>query len=275
MQSTTENIEQNLELSCRENLFHTCKNETNIKIDDDLKKKIYQSLKDNIYKSIRDDIYKSIKEEIKSEIIESISFNDEINMLYDNNSLRKNDILLNNISAQFYNAQYIARYIIDYMCILRNKLLNNIIYKKIKRSINKEYIIYSAIHIWTFIMFYFAKMYNFIIMLIITYNYNILTPDINPSLPVRIIKAIDNNGNDVTKKLKLYMKFYWDSEMLDNRGGIDLDNFTKFISSPNLCIIYILEDDIDKNIYSKFINMVNMKNKHIITESYSSQNSSK
>jgi hypothetical protein len=79
------------------------------------------------------------------------------------------------------------------------------------------------------------------------------TPTLKPNAPVKVIKATDSKGNIITNKLKLFMNLRWDKEMCDDQGGVDLDNFAKYIGSSVLWVAYLLEYELG-NEYETFIN---------------------
>ncbi|MGL5936554.1 MAG: hypothetical protein ACRCZI_13150 [Cetobacterium sp.] len=123
---------------------------------------------------------------------------------------------------------------------------------------DKVRIFMIALYIWTWLLFYLTKFANFMLMLVITYLPRLFTPSVKPKTPITIIKAVNEFGVDITKKLNLFMKFKWDEEICDGRGGIDLDTFTEYISSSIIWISYIVNYDIDDMISKNFIKYIQM-----------------
>lgn len=113
-----------------------------------------------------------------------------------------------------------------------------------------------ALYIWTYVLYYLTKFANFLLMLVISYLPNIFMPDVKPKAPVRVLKAVDETGFDITKKLNMFMKFKWDTDLCDDRGGIDLDVFSNYISSSIIWVSYILEYDINGNISNSFMDYI-------------------
>jgi hypothetical protein len=70
--------------------------------------------------------------------------------------------------------------------------------------------------------------------------------------PVRIIKALDGSGNIITNKLNLFLNLRWSAEACDGAGGVDIDDFARYIKTGVVWAAYLLERDL-KFIYTKFI----------------------
>jgi hypothetical protein len=142
------------------------------------------------------------------------------------------------------------------------------------------------LYIWTCIIYQFTRFVDFILMCIISYIPNILVPNISSKTPVRILRATDQYGNDITKKLKLFMRFRWDYEINNEEGdtnngfdinngytgGIDLDAFIDYIGASVIWIAYVFEYDIDDIIFSELINLIHSSKlfgstkSHVITK---------
>lgn len=121
-------------------------------------------------------------------------------------------------------------------------------------------------YIWTWVLLQFVIFANFILKSVITYSPTFFLPDVNPKIPIKIVKAMDDKGNNITKQLKMFMNFKWDPEMCDDAGGIDLDIFAEYIGSAIVWIAYIMEYDIDDKICEKFIEMATKVKKYDETE---------
>lgn len=128
------------------------------------------------------------------------------------------------------------------------------VFQRIANSLpDRVRIFMLALYVWTYILFYITKLANFMLMLIITYLPNLFTPTVKPKTPITVLKAVNDVGDDITKKLNMFMKFKWDEEICDGRGGIDLDTFSEYISSSIIWISYIINYDIDDTISKNFI----------------------
>jgi hypothetical protein len=118
-----------------------------------------------------------------------------------------------------------------------------------------------AFYIWTWMLFQLTRVLNNILGLILIYVPNYLTPSnitqcLNSNIPVQIVKAFDDNGNDITEKLKLFMNFKWDRDMCDDKGGIDLDTFLNYLNTSFIWISYIMKYDINIISYLNFTDFV-------------------
>jgi hypothetical protein len=112
-----------------------------------------------------------------------------------------------------------------------------------------------AMWVWAWILFKLTLLANFMLKLVITHLPNYILPATDKT-PVKIIKAIDGNGDDITNKLKLFMNLKWDETMFDDHGGIDLDTFFGYIDSAVVWVAYIFDYDIDDIASLEFINGV-------------------
>ena len=129
-------------------------------------------------------------------------------------------------------------------------------------------------YIWTWILFQLTKVANIMLGLIIMYLPYYLIPNVTPKTPVKIIKAIDDQGNEITKQLKLFMNFKWDKTMCDE-GGIDLDIFAKYIKSSVIWIAYILEYEVGGELYNGFTYAVELLDAIPVNDFLSDSNSDK
>jgi len=134
----------------------------------------------------------------------------------------------------------------------------------------KARIVVFMLYVWTCIVYKFTRFVDFILMCIVAYVPNILVPSISSKTPVRILHATNKYGNDITKKLKLFMRFRWNPEINNEdgtanngfdanngyTGGIDLDAFINYIGSSVIFIAYVYEYDIDDIMFSELINLV-------------------
>jgi hypothetical protein len=125
---------------------------------------------------------------------------------------------------------------------------------------DKTRIFLFAFWIWTWILFKLTLMANFFLGLVIIHLPNYLMPTIKSKTPVKIIRAIDNNGDEITDKLNLFMNFKWDKNMFDDNGGIDLDIFFNYIGSSAVWIAYIFDYEIDNEMCEKFVNFIDLTN---------------
>jgi hypothetical protein len=107
-----------------------------------------------------------------------------------------------------------------------------------------------ALYIWTLLVYYFTKLINLILEMIISYvPNNLILYKFNyigqkKGNNVNVIQARDKFGNFITNKLNLYMNLKWDKELnTQSNGGVDLDNFSKYIGSSVIWIAYLLECD--------------------------------
>lgn len=137
----------------------------------------------------------------------------------------------------------------------RVKAIITLLWNKVPSKID---IVLLFIDIWSWIAMRWVQLLNFILRSIILCTPTSVLPNFTPKIPVKIIKAMDDNGNEITKQLKIFMKFKWDNEMCDDRGGVDLDTFTKYIGSTVVWVAYILDYDIDDDLCEKFMNIVNI-----------------
>lgn len=114
-----------------------------------------------------------------------------------------------------------------------------------------------AFYVWSCILFYITKFANFMLGMIITFLPTLLMPNVSTKSPVRILRAVDEKGTDITKRLNMFMKFKWDNDMCDDKGGVDLDKFSDYIGSSIIWIAYILEYEINDSTYNNFMMLIN------------------
>jgi len=121
---------------------------------------------------------------------------------------------------------------------------------------NHVKILMAALYCWAFILLQLNILGNLMLRLMITVIPNLILPNIVPDTPIRIVKAFDQSGFDITKKLNIFMNFKWDAEMSNENGGIDLDAFCEYIGSSIIWICYTLEQDISIESCNKFLNFI-------------------
>jgi len=121
---------------------------------------------------------------------------------------------------------------------------------------NRVKILMGALYCWAFLLLQLNMLGNLMLRLLITVIPNMVLPSIVPDTPIRIVKAFDQSGFDITKKLNIFMNFKWDAEMSNENGGIDLDAFCEYIGSSIIWICYTLEQDISIESCDKFLNFI-------------------
>lgn len=112
---------------------------------------------------------------------------------------------------------------------------------------------------YTWVLFQFSMFIRCMFGLYLANIPNYFVPNIPHDIDIKLIHAIDGNGNNVLNKLKVYMYFNWDKTMFEEHGGIDLDKFLTLINSSVLFLVYIVDIDLP---YNEFKNLV--KNIEII-----------
>lgn len=115
---------------------------------------------------------------------------------------------------------------------------------------NRMQIFMSAIYVWAYILMQLNILGNLILKLVIIGIPNMMQPNFVPNIPLRVIKAVDENGFDVTNKLITFINFKWQDNC------IDLDSFCEYIGSSIVLISYILTVDISDDVCDKFLNFV-------------------
>jgi hypothetical protein len=114
---------------------------------------------------------------------------------------------------------------------------------------DKMQMIAIAFYMWAWILFQISSFFTFMLKMIIVHMPNYFIPSMSlKKTNINIIKAVDDNSNDITNKIKLFMNLNWDKEAVDEKGGIDLDKFTEYIKSSCIWILYFIESDFDDNI---------------------------
>lgn len=116
-------------------------------------------------------------------------------------------------------------------------------------------ILLVALRIWVWFLMQLNILSNLMLRLIIVGIPSSVMPNITPNIPIRVIKAVNENGFDITKKLNMFMNYKWDNDMCDD-GGIDLDSFCEWIGSGIILISYILECDISNENCDRFLTFI-------------------
>jgi hypothetical protein len=196
----------------------------------------------------------------------------------------KDNKTLNNPPSEQNQTQqnYIEEIKITYKDIknIKNvKELKTIVKHKLNDIIGKlpstpEILMY-LVFAWSYIVFKVTTMFTFLIMHLIIYTPYYFLPNMSNKTPIKLIKAIDEKGNEITKRLTIFMNMNWDKTMFDldednetniktdkicnttlsSIGGIDLDSFAEYIGSSKIWITYIMNCDID-TLYTNMINMI-------------------
>lgn len=102
-----------------------------------------------------------------------------------------------------------------------------------------------ALYCWTLVFFYISKIFNFILGSAVTYFPDYLFLNISNKPPVKILHASNKNGDILTNKLQTFLNIKWDKTLCDDRGGLDLDKFSKYVNSSVIFVAYILDIDIN------------------------------
>lgn len=123
----------------------------------------------------------------------------------------------------------------------------------------------AAFYVWAWILFQFNKFIGLIFERILKYTPNKLLPNVVPKIPIKILQAFDiTNNTDITKKLNIFTNFKWDKEAADDKGGINIEPFAKYIESSIIWVAYALELDISENACNQFISMLEtVEQKHL------------
>jgi hypothetical protein len=116
-------------------------------------------------------------------------------------------------------------------------------------------ILLLGLRIWVWFLMQLNNLANLMLRLIIIGIPNSVMPNITPDIPIRVIKAVNENGFDITKKLNMFMNYKWDPDMCDD-GGVDLDSFCEWIGSGIIWISYILECDISNDNCDKLLTLI-------------------
>jgi hypothetical protein len=120
----------------------------------------------------------------------------------------------------------------------------------------KTKIFLAAFWSWTWILFQLSNLSNKILKFVIYWLPNNVTPTFENLVvnkkPIKLLEARDGFGKIITNKLKLFMNLKWDKTMCDDKGGVDLDMFCKYIGSSVIWVIYLMEYEVNP-IYHKFI----------------------
>ncbi len=120
----------------------------------------------------------------------------------------------------------------------------------------KTQIILAVLYTWSWTFFQLNRLANFTLGVFLRYIPDYLLLDTNPKASIKVLKAFDSKCRDVTKRLKIFMKYKWDDEACDYKGGIDLEAFSKYIDSEIICVAYIFEKQINIRSISAFIKMM-------------------
>lgn len=115
---------------------------------------------------------------------------------------------------------------------------------------NQMQVFMAALYMWAWIMLQLNILAKLMLKLVIIAIPNAMQPNLTPNMPLRIIKAVDEQGYDITRKLTSFMKFRWDTDC------IDLDDFCEWIGSGVIWISYILECDISNETCDKFLSFI-------------------
>jgi len=122
---------------------------------------------------------------------------------------------------------------------------------------DKTKIFLGAPWLWTWILLQFNKLCQTILHGILYWVPNnyipIFTKCLNKS-PVKLIKAMDMRGNDITNKLNLFLNLRWD----DSLGGVDIKDFARYLGTTFIWVIYLLEYELSP-IYNDFIKSIHSK----------------
>lgn len=113
-----------------------------------------------------------------------------------------------------------------------------------------------AFYVWSFVLFYLSRLANFTLGLIITYLPTLFIPKVSPAAPIKVLRAFDDRGRDITKRLCMFMKFKWDKQIGDD-GGVDLDKFVEHIGSSIIWVAYIMEYEISDTMFHNFLSLIN------------------
>ena len=115
---------------------------------------------------------------------------------------------------------------------------------------NRVQVFMMCIYMWSWFILQLNILANLMLKAVIIIVPNLMLVDIKPNTPLRIIKAIDSSGYDITKKLNIFINFKWDNDC------IDLDSFCEYIGSSVIWVTYVLECDISEETCDKFLNFV-------------------
>lgn len=123
---------------------------------------------------------------------------------------------------------------------------------------DKTRLFLAALWVWTYILFWFNRLLQAVLKIILVWLPNQLTPTISyKTPPIRVLEARDGFGRVITNKLKLFINNNWDNSIAE-RGGVDLDMFCKYIGSSVIWVVYMFDYEID-NKYDEYITAIQNK----------------
>ncbi len=125
---------------------------------------------------------------------------------------------------------------------------------------DKTKIFLAALWLWTWVLLQFNRLCGMILKCILISMPDNYVPVPRVSVPVKVIKARDASGNIITNKMQLFLNMKWDQDLFDGKGGIDIDQFAKYVGTSFIWVAYILEYELGTS-YNKFISL--MKVGHI------------
>lgn len=120
-----------------------------------------------------------------------------------------------------------------------------------------------AFKIWTWILFYLTRMFNYGLGLILVWIPDDFVPSLNSiynNKNIYILGAKDSFGRTITNKLNLFSNLKWDKTSNDIGGSVDLDMFCKYIGSAIIWVAYFTEADMMPKKYEVFMDKIHQQN---------------
>jgi hypothetical protein len=102
----------------------------------------------------------------------------------------------------------------------------------------------KLVYAYTSILMFFDDMYKKYIEWIFDHLTLDEIPGIPTTKPITIIKAVKNDGTNITKQMKLFIELFWDAG-IGCRGGVPLDQYYYLLDQDKtkLRIIYTYGDE--------------------------------
>jgi len=129
------------------------------------------------------------------------------------------------------------------------------------RIMNMQNIYLLLIWMQSCVIIYTTIFLNFLLSIIMRLP-DCLLPKIENGTPIKTIYATDKEGRPINNKLDLYLRYKWDDSMFQN-GGVNIDQFIKYINTEMISIAYISDKKI-QCVCNNFINVINNLKKNKI-----------
>ncbi len=128
----------------------------------------------------------------------------------------------------------------------------------------------ASFWLWTWFLLQFSRICQIMLKFILKWvpdNYLPGLPECLKKSPIKLVRALDHKGRNITNRLNLFLNLTWDNKIENETGeqvgGINVSTFSRYIETTAIWIVYLLEyninlfdDEIDESSFEELLKAI-------------------